>query len=426
MKEKRIFLIGVILSGILGWTLGFLRLPYLEKNYSFFLGFAACLSIISLGVLIIKIWKKNLLLASQSDANSASSKFSRTHTSLWFLVAMVIVGGSLGSGYLFFKQNKYAKNQLLHLDQQTANQLELMASTRKSNALILMNNLYDKINEELKNSPDRKLSTPTIERIATLNHSFEPYRYLENGQLSEKKWSPERGQLLLMLIKMNIDTSSFSQIKSTVSFLGADLKGTDLNGADLSGIDLRQANLADSKLQKVILKKADLREINLWGTNLSGANLKSADLKRADLQWADLDNANLNNADMDDANLSSAKLRNVTLREARLRWGEMKGALLNGADLMGMDLLATDLSRANFANTNLSNTNLRWAILKETDFTQANLEEVLDLTNAAVPDEQWLSNLEKLQVTGATTIQTNYKIVKIKSDWLLQPSKKKG
>jgi len=405
MKEKRNFLIGIILSGILGWILGFLRLPYLEKNYSFFLGFIACLSLVLIGWISISIWREK----------PSTSIFFQKNSSRSILTLSLILVGGFASSFLFFQQNKFSKIKANQQHKKLAEQFELEATTRKSNALILMNNLFDKIEEELKNNPKRMLSDEMVERIATLNYSFKPYQYFDGEKFSKKKWSPERGQLLLSLAKMNIDSSSFNQIKSKVSFLGADLIGADLSGADLSGVDLRQGNLENAILQEINLNNSDLREINLWGTNLSNAFLKNADLKRANLQWANLNHARLDSADLDDANLTSAKLRKANLSNTRLRWGEMIGAFLNEANLEGMDLLGTNLERANLHKANLRKTSLRWAILTEANLMEADLTGVLELTNASVKDQNWLKDLEQWQVIGTKEIQKKHKIVKDKA-----------
>ena len=38
MKGKRFLLLGLVLGGVIGWALGYLRFPYLEKSGSFLVG----------------------------------------------------------------------------------------------------------------------------------------------------------------------------------------------------------------------------------------------------------------------------------------------------------------------------------------------------------------------------------------------------
>jgi hypothetical protein len=53
MKRKRYLLVGLVFGAVIGWALGFLRLPYLEKNDSFLLGFISALAFVSLVLLLL-------------------------------------------------------------------------------------------------------------------------------------------------------------------------------------------------------------------------------------------------------------------------------------------------------------------------------------------------------------------------------------
>ncbi len=398
MKEKRNFLIGIILSGILGWTLGFLRLPSLEKNFSFLLGFIACLTIVSLGLLIMYVWRKK-----SSTSNTLQQKSLRSIVTL----SLILAGGFAGS-FLFFQQNKFSKIQEEQQHKKLAEQFELEATTRKSNSLVLMNNLFDKIEEELKSHPKRILSDEMIERIAALNYSFEPYQYFDGEKFSEKRWSPERGQLLLSLAKMKIDSSSFNQIKSKTSFVGADLKNADLANADLSNTNLREANFDQANLAGVNFNQAILEKASLQKVNLSEAKLNETNLKNADLQWAEFQAAELVGAFLNGANLANAKLRKVNLTGADLRWANLSNVFLTDANLINANLLETDLSRANLANANFTKANLITTVFNGANLTGANLTDA-DLLAAKI-DKDWLDKLDQWQVIGAKEIQASYKI----------------
>lgn len=408
MREKRNILISIGLGFVLGWTLGFLRLPFLEKNHSFLLGFIACFSLVLLGLLIMYIWKKNTLYSNLFRKNNTIENTSKSYSLLWFLVSTIIVVGSLASSFLFFKQIEFSKNQTHHLNKQSAEQLELIASTRRSNALVLMNSLFEKMDKELKNNPKRILSNEIIERIAALNYSFEPYRYLKNSQLTDKKWSPERGQLLLMLAKMNIDSSSFNQLKLKTSFLGADLRGVDLSGADLSNTDLRGANLNNANLEEANLQNANFKKADLQNVNFKKASLRNADLRNTDLRWANFDGGDLSKANLNGANLTSAKLREVDAQGVNFGWADMNAVFFNKAKLMNADFWGTDLSKANLSGANLSDANLTATILSETNLNKANLSRA-NLTITVVNDDHWFEKLIDWQVVGAKEIQEKYK-----------------
>ena len=417
MKEKRNLLIAALLSGILGWAFGFLRLPYLKQNFSFGLGFLAGLSLLALVLLFFFVWNKNFLLhhflgkniADHSSTNTSQS-FSKTHFLTWFLIALFIFVGGLLSSFLIHQQHQFFKTQT-HLQQEKLTQQSaLMESTRKSNALVLMNGLFDKMDAELENSSTRVLSEETIARLAALNYSFEPYHYLEADTLSAKKLSPERGQLLLVLLTLDLDTSSFNLIKKTTSFLGADLRDANLVGADLNGIDLRDANLNDAILEGANLQKADLSNANLWGASLEKANLTATILKQADLSWANLAEANLGQAQLVGANLSAAKLRGADLNSA-----DLSSAILENAILV-----QADLTLANFKEANLRKANLEQAIFEETNFSLADLSysnlnqtelEKANLDRMCVEDMEWFQNLAGWKIKNPNTYQDSFKIV---------------
>ncbi len=410
MKEKRNILIGIGLGTILGWTLGFLRLPYLEKNYSFTLGFIACLSIFLIVFLILSIWKKNTTSFNFLRQNPSSENPSKSYSLLWLLVSILIVIGGLASSFFIFKQNQFSKNQIHHVDKQSAEQLELMASTRKSNALVLMNSLFEKIDTELKNNPQRTLSKEIIERIAALNHSFEPYRYLEDNQLSEKKWSPERGQLLLMLAKMDIDSSSFYQIKMKTSFLGADLRGVDLSKADLSYTDLRESNFDNATLVGANLSNAILEKASLQKVDLKKASLQKSICQYADMQWSNFHLAIMAEADLSSANLSNTNLKEVNLTNANLKWINLSNTFLNDSDLTEVNLFESNLTRANLERANLSKADLTSSTFNEANLYQANMSDVRS-PNLKVDVENWFEKLESWKVVGRKKIQEDYKVI---------------
>ncbi|MEM6966004.1 MAG: pentapeptide repeat-containing protein [Bacteroidota bacterium] len=415
MKKKRNFLVAILLGGILGWVLGYLRFPYLDTDFSFFLGFITCLTFIALVFWGLNIWKKNKFLLGVLGENKNAKPATKSYLTLWALIAAFIFTGGIVSSYLFFQQNKWQKEKADARSKTIKTQFDLTESARKINAAHLINNLAEKIEEEVHRSDNNTLTDRTLARLVALNHSFQPYAYWEGDSLSAQKLSPERGQLLLVLVTLDLDTTTFRKIKKSISFLGADLRGTDLSGKDLSGMDLRAADFRDANLSETRLVGTDLRSTNFWGANLNKAIFRKADLKRANMSWAELNDANLDHADLDDANLSAAQLRRASLNEARLRWGNMNGAILSEASLYGMDLLATDLSQANCNKTNLEKANLRWAVLNNTTFTEANFTDIVEVTKAGVIEKNWLEKLTDWKVIGAEAIQKEYQLVEEKT-----------
>ena len=206
---------------------------------------------------------------------------------------------------MFAKQNLMLDTQNYRLNLQN----NLIEAERRGALIILMSNILDQMNDEITeqkrdtsfvDSLGYFLSDPLIGRIAALSQGFLPYRYLENDTLTAKPSSPERGQLLLSLVKSELDSITYDKIYDATNFNYAYLDGADLFGAYLIGADLSEANLS--------------------GANLSGANLSGADLFRAYLFRATLRGANLSGTYLSEANLSGADLsevRNLTIDQLK-------------------------------------------------------------------------------------------------------------
>ncbi|HLF63877.1 MAG TPA: pentapeptide repeat-containing protein [Saprospiraceae bacterium] len=412
MKANRNLLLGLVLGALIVGTIVFLCMPFIIKNTSFLPGFIVSLIFASFVLILVLVWNQNSLLIRLLEKQSATDDYrnaSRTHAYRWLFVAIVIVLG-LVSGFLIFRQNVLFNIQTQNQRTRIAQQSELIESVRKSSLIYLMANILDKIDDELKHDRNRKLSDATIARIAALSYSLKPYTSFEGDSMSKQKLSPERGQLLLALSKMNIDSVSLHSIMLQATFAAADLSGADLREADLKWTDLRGADLQDATLQAVNLHEADLMTANLWGADLSKADMTGVNLRRADLRWADLSEANLHKAILNGALFTSAQLRKTDLRESSLEWADLSGAFLNevnlsGANMTGASLIKTHLIESDLSEANLHAANLSEAILTGADLTGASLIHVI------VSEKNWFVQLDTWEVKGGKEILATYQIV---------------
>ncbi len=405
MKGKKHLFTGLVVGLIIGWALGFLRLPYLEKNYSFLLGFITALAVVSLVLLLLTAWNKCFLLGLMNKRMvKEDAKNTRTHVFTWAILAGVVVLGGIAVGWTIYRGYESLKLQIQHQDKQIQEMAALSAVVQESALKPLLHSLLEDVGEELKRNPRRTLRDTTIARIAALSVAFQPYPSIEGDSLSRQAYSPERGQLLQALVLMNIDPGTFGQIKRHTLFVGADLRGADLKGLNLSGINLRGANLEGTDLHGTNLKEADLREANLWGANLNQAVLNQANLKRADLSWAQLNEATLSLANLDEAILSNAQLKKADLYDATFQWAQLGGALFQEANLTSVYFVGTNFTKVNLTQANLNSTDLRKA-----NFSEAVLVGVQ--LNKAVVDKNWPEKLQQWQATGAQKIQEDYEVV---------------
>ncbi len=398
---------------LMGLAIAMFCLPFIQLKGSFLKGVIACMVAITFASLALFIWNPQAPLfrwaarhtgSEDSGPKGKTSSFPRRFIAVFFLTVGLIFS------FLLYRHNELLKTFMAQQKIQVAKQEELIESARKSGLGQLMGHVLDKMDDELKASPTRTLSDKTITRIADLSYSFKPYAYSKGDSITTKLVSPERGQLLLVLSRMNIDSVSLQKIRAQVSFAGADLRNADLQGMNLSGMDLSEADLMDADLQGADLSGSNLSFVNLWGAQLNKANLRGAILKRADLRWAELNEADLKSADLHEADLNSAQLRKADLRGAILKWTDFSGAFLHEANLTGADLYRSVMKRAQFLKANLSGTNMVLANLIEANMSEANLTGAI-LDEVIVLEKDWLIRLEEWHVTGTKEIQSKYKMV---------------
>jgi uncharacterized protein YjbI with pentapeptide repeats len=289
---------------------------------------------------------------------------------------------------------------------------EAIEYLRQSGLGNLMSNVLRKAEDEVKQDPYRRLTDATIAQIEALSYSFKPYKLTEGDSSFLKLLSPERGQLLLMLSGMNMDSVSFAKVLAKTSFAGADLSEADLSGRHLDGADLSGADLHGANMKGASLQHANLDKANLWGANLQQAHLSGASMARADLRWADLNGADLREADLHEADLSSAQLRKADLRGAVLQWTDFIGAFLNEADLTGADMFRASLKRANLSGANMSLVKMKMGVLSESNLTGTNLTGA-DLSDVVISEKDWLIRLDDFLVIGAKAYQDSFNVVDV-------------
>jgi hypothetical protein len=119
------------------------------------------------------------------------------------------------------------------------------------------------LSEAARRSLAGRLTDETLTELQAVSDLLPPWQPY-SGQLLLPT-SPERGALLVILLREGVQAADLARI----DFTGAGLAGYGLANADLSGVDLRGA---------------DLRGANLAGANLSGAKLADARFD-ADTVW---------------------------------------------------------------------------------------------------------------------------------------------
>lgn len=287
--------------------------------------------------------------------------------------------GGLTGTLLLVNQNQLIKHQMF-----------LEEASRRGALVMLMSNIFDKVDREIERQRDTmkvvtdstkfKLSQSLIGQIAALSQAFKPYRFMDGGELIKNPLSPERGQLLITITRLPLDTGTFRSIYQRSTFESA-----DLNEAELSEADLRSAKLKDSRLINAHLDWSNLGDANLWNADLREANLSNASLSNASLS-----NANLTRAYLREADLKGAHFREANLSRANLSGSDLRGASMWMANLSRAYLWSTDLSKAELWRANLRKAKLDGAKLDGADLWEADLSKVSGLYTAQVARAQIL------------------------------------
>jgi uncharacterized protein YjbI with pentapeptide repeats len=266
----------------------------------------------------------------------------------WLMSIFVAIGGLAGT-LLLVNQNELLQNQ----NQLIKNQMSLEEASRRGSLVVLMSNIFDKVDREIERQRDTmkvvtdstkfKLSQSLIGQIAALSQAFKPYRFMEGDTLIGRALSPERGQLLVTITRLPLDTGAIRKIYEQSTFEAADLMGANLSGAFLSGANLSGANLSGASLNGAFLSRtslsgAFLKRANLWNADLKNANLGGAFLSTADLTRANLSGATLNRANLIKAFLDGANLSEVIFGETNLSGASLRGVNLSGTSLRGVNL----------------------------------------------------------------------------------------
>ena len=396
MIRKLFHVLGLILSVLFGWALGYIRVPYVQSDHSFWVGFVGGLGLFVLIAALLFIWNKIIRTSLVGPYTTINDAKHRWYSFIWVSSILIFIG-VITFGGITYNQNKAYQAQIRNQQIRIKEQVQTIDSLRQSKLMIVMRNLLDAVDKEVHNHPSRALSDETIARVVALGAAFKPYKYTEDS-IPAKKLSPERGQLLLALSNIKMDSSSFSKIKNKISFAEADLRKANLKGIDLSGVDLSKANLQDAILIEANLKNSNLKKANLNRTNFDRAELSGADIKRATMRWAELNDANLEKANLDGADLSNAKLRKANLRAASVRWVDLTGGFLNESNL-----IASDLARSVLVKTNLTNARLIDAYLKGVDFKDA-------ILGGTIVNRDWLETIQdkKLEVVDVEDVIAQY------------------
>lgn len=306
------------------------------------------------------------------------------HWQFWLTSILAIIGT-----WLVINQNQLMENQNKLIERQ----MSLDEASRRSALVMLLSNIMDKVDDEIKEQKNDllkkgiakvavdtmkfSLSQSLIGQIAALSHSFKPYRYMDGDSLISKPLSPERGQLLITLTQLPIDTLSLYAIYKNSNFKSADLQFAQLSRAKFKYIDLASANM---------------RQGFFVGSDFSNSNLTSTDFTSSSLSESNFSNATMNGSQLEDCVLIGANFMDADLSEVEDRGcincplsedtTAIKAANFQYSDLRGTSFVGAKMSGANLSRTIMGRFHLpEIGTWPETCFIGAELDKV-DFSNS--------------------------------------------
>lgn len=309
----------------------------------------------------------------------------------WILGIFVSLGGLTGT-LLLVNQNELLQNQ----NQLIKNQMSLEEASRRGALVMLMSNIFDKVDREIEGQKEKlkvvtdstkfSLSQSLIGQIAALSQAFKPYRFMDGDTMIMEPLSPERGQLLVTICGLPLDSMTLKRVFESSTFESA---------------DLRKANLKRAKLSKVNLASANLREVDLRGAILNEAVLNYANLANAQLSYAQLNlthlpKANLTGADLSHCSLKRSAFVEAILINAILNASDLSGSIFTDASLVNADLTAITISQETFFwKANLKGADLSYSDFSKTKLDKAQLLEAMSLYKTKLPPSVNVLELKK-------------------------------
>lgn len=306
---------------------------------------------------------------------------------LLFSPASVLIfsGGFLGFLSIFFlyQQNQLLRNQNYRIEQQTY----LIEAERRSSMVFVMSQVMQEFYEEIENNnAERKISSSLSGRIFALSQAMKPYRYMEGNELINNPLSPERGQLLTVLVESEIDSIQLHKL----------LEKCDFSYAEIGAIDLSDLNLNYSNFAKAEFNSTVLEDVNFKNGFLVGAIFNRSYLNQT----------NFNNAHMSSSLFFSSELDGTSFHNSDLR----NSRFINWPSADGAQFILTNLQNATFENCYLNGTIFMSPILQNVEFKN------VELDGAIVDRPDWLEHIrDSWKVKGIDNMINKYRTEKIEN-----------
>ncbi len=371
----------------MGWILSLTNIYPFYKTNLFWTGVLASITLFFF-IVSISIFK----LKNKSRQFQIASIF----------ISLIFVGITSVSYNIYLLNNEY-KEQSKSLEENIELQSKISLSNLEINKVENVAALIKQISKELNSKEVRTLSDTSILKIKSLSNSLTPFYYFDGNTLSSIKLSPGRGQLLIALCNLNIDSSSFSRIIKTTNFSNVWLKNADFSGSNLNGINLEGSYLKSCVFKGGSMENANLKNSIINECDFTLSSMNKSDLSLSQILKTDFSNSLLLDMDFNGIKGSNSVFYNCILRNSSFQWSDLIGARLNSCDLEGSDFWGSNLSNANLSNSNFKNSRLL-----EVNLNRSILKNVT-LDNIAV-SEDWINTSNVKESVGFDELNRDYSI----------------
>ena len=304
----------------------------------------ASISIVGIVGLVLA-WKANTLLDAQNDKLDAQNELVET-------------------------QNKLLTEQ----NKQVEMSLHLMQAERIAGLRSEWENIQDKIDAEItmwrrlhpRDPKADTLSASLTRRIIDLTKRFQPYRQLqEDGSLSEKAISYERGDILSTLAELPVDQLNFLR---RCNFQKASSNALYWRGANMEHIDF-----SDAQLEFCAFIEGDLKYATFYKAYLSHSIFIGVDLERASFNGSELQESSFDGCRLLFTNFSYSQMARSSFEDAEAVQSQFEGADVSGSNFSGAQLSYANFYQADLAGVRFDSTHLDWANLSSANLAGINL-----------------------------------------------------
>ena len=191
------------------------------------------------------------------------------------------------------------------------------------------------------------------------------------------------------------------------NFTSCLLSESKFNGADISGSIFSKAKIRHGKFTNAILFQTQMDNADIGSSNFQYAKASEANFSRSEMS----------DSDFQHANLSYAQLFETSARSVNFYFAKAIGANFSHAYVADSNFLWADLREASFRDAPLFGTNFENADVRDVDFTRARLsgvnitraqlDTVLSITNATLPDGSKGKNKNLVQNSQAQCSDIN-------------------